>query len=207
MPSALRPAKNCSGRAMPQKATTGPAICGISMRRRSRQMGPVQPQCAKFGFELGICLPGWRERLPASPRSMVREDFRRGEDDRANPRDSRAGCRCRDRAGGAEIRRRGCGPAGRSSVLAVQFHFGELAGIVAFSGDVDRNAASRAISSGSSPNSSAVPSGLTRAGSRLCAAIAARKYIDMEAARGEQAGQGDGRVAFCLSRRWRDCRC
>ena len=46
--------RTAPGRAMPQKATTGPSTRGISIRRRRRQMGPLQPQLSKFGFEGGI---------------------------------------------------------------------------------------------------------------------------------------------------------
>jgi hypothetical protein len=46
--------------------------------------------------------------------------------------------------------------------------------------------------SGSSPNSPAVPSGRTRAGCEVLAAVSAGEYIDLEAALRERLGQGDG---------------
>ena len=54
MPLALRPAKNCSGRAMPQKATTGAGDLRNFHTAAQTPDGAAPTPSAKFGFEGGI---------------------------------------------------------------------------------------------------------------------------------------------------------
>ncbi len=188
-PSASSPAKNCSGRAMPQKATTGPGTLGISMRRRRRQIGPFHPHVAEFGFEIGIVCRDGEDVCPqrciqcfaqvAGWEKMVVPIFATDEKNV-------------DVAVELTVLETVIEDVYERSFVLACVRFGEYSGIVALGGNVDGHASLARDQQRLVAELVRRTVEVNAEWNRGAATIAARKNIDVESALGKESCQCDG---------------
>ena len=189
MPAASSPAKNCSGRAMPQKAMTGPDDlrdfhAAVETPDRA---GPAP--CAKFGFEIGIVCRDGEDVCPAG-RLQCLAQIAGGQQvivpvlatDEQNV----------DIAVELAMLKAVVEDVYERSFVLARVGFGEHPGIVALGGDIDRHA-------GLARDQQRLVAELVRRAvevdaewNRGAAAIAARKHVDLESCDRKQARKRDG---------------